>query len=124
MLRAMRALLICVVLGCGGSQSSTPATTPPPPAQTTAAGSGSAAPAGSGTPLPDSVIDKLAGFKDQLCACPDNACMEKVNDDMNAWGKTQQSLKDAQVSDAQTQRLKSIMEEMQKCVKRVSNMGG
>ena len=121
MLRAMRALLICVVLGCGGGQSAPPATPSSPPAAP-AGGSASAGSAGSGAPLPDSVVDKMASFKDEICACPNADCMEKVNGEMNAWAKTQQNLKDAQVSDAQAARLKSIMEELGKCVKRTGNM--
>ena len=73
----------------------------------------------------DAVIEELSGYKDQMCGCPNTDCLEKINDDMNAWGKAQvKGLKDAPMTDAQTARLKTTMEEMQKCVKRISNMGG
>jgi hypothetical protein len=126
----MRALALCFLLACGGS-APPPATTPPPatdPAPT-AAGSATATPppAGSGAEVDvEALLTKMTGFKDKLCACPDATCLEGVSDEMNAWAKDMKDkgMKEPHLNDDQTKRATAVGEEMGKCFKRISNMGG
>ncbi|HSK03787.1 MAG TPA: hypothetical protein VK932_21185 [Kofleriaceae bacterium] len=57
---------------------------------------------------------KLRAYKDQMCACKDAACAEKVQADAKAWGKTvEQEAKE--LSKEQRQALDEIDEEMKAC---------
>src|ERR1700733_7317598 len=89
----MRALVFNAILlaGCGGSQSAPPAspapTTPPPAGSATAAAAGSdASPATPPPAVVDGMLTKMSEFKDKICGCPDQACVEGVEDEMKAWG--------------------------------------
>jgi hypothetical protein len=124
----MRALALCFLLACGGS-APPPATTPPPAAEPapTAATPATPPPAGSGAqPDLDAIIVKMGSFKDKLCACPDSACMEGVSDEMATWGKDLEAkgMMKPQPTDDQAKRVTAITDEMAKCYKRISNMGG
>jgi hypothetical protein len=36
-------------------------------------------------PEPERVVDVMARFRDQMCACRDKACADQVQDGMNRW---------------------------------------
>ena len=74
----------------------------------------------------DTMIGQLSAFKDKICACPDQACVENVGKDLDAWGKDLQAkgVKDPKLSDEQTKRTQTIMEQLGTCAKRTANMGG
>ena len=133
MLPPMRALLFCfAVAACGGSQSAQPAMPPPATAPTTGsatAGSdtAAAAPAGSASPaVVDGMLVKMGEFKDKICACPDQACLEGVQDEMQKWGAdlAKQGITSPTLNEDQTKRATALGEALGKCIKRISNMGG
>jgi hypothetical protein len=131
----MRALVFTAILlaGCGGSQSAPPASpapaaTPPPAGSAVTGGSdagGSATTTTTG-PSVDSMIAKMGEFKDKLCACPDQQCVEGVSDEMTKWTHDlkQQGVKDPHLTDDQTKRAAEIGEALGKCMRRIQNMGG
>jgi hypothetical protein len=132
---AMRALVFSAILlaGCGGSQSASPASPPPPPATATtdgSAASGSAvAAASSGSPSPavvDGMLTKMSEFKDKICACPDETCLNGVQDEMKQWNDdlSKQGIKNPTLTDDQTKRAAALGEALGKCLKRIGNMGG
>src|SRR5262245_56327238 len=45
--------------------------------------------------LPECILPKMESFRDQMCACQDKACAEKVNDAMTVWGKAMSKDRDA-----------------------------
>ncbi|HEX4449781.1 MAG TPA: hypothetical protein VH143_02870 [Kofleriaceae bacterium] len=129
----MRALIFSAILlaGCGGSQAaapaSAPAATPPPAGSAATAGSGAAGSASSSAgPSVDSMLVKMSEFKDKICACPDQTCVEGVSDEMKKWTDDlkQQGVKDPRLNDDQTKRATEIGEALGKCMRRIGNMGG
>jgi hypothetical protein len=89
---------------------------------------GSATPPTSGTPpaVVDGMLNKMSEFKDKICGCPDQTCVEGVEDEMKTWGDDlkKQGIKNPQLTDAQAQRGAAIGEALGKCLKRIGNMGG
>ncbi len=125
----MRALVFCALVACGGS-APPPAATPPPaaePAPTAAATPATPPATGSGaTPDVEVLLAKVAGFKDKLCACPDSNCVQGVSDEMNTWAKDMEAkgMKEPHMTDDQTKRAAAIGDDIGKCIKRITNMGG
>ncbi|MEO8701843.1 MAG: hypothetical protein ABI867_17495 [Kofleriaceae bacterium] len=68
----------------------------------------------------DDALDKLDGFKNQICACADKACaetaMRSMETYMNEWSKSNQATKP---SKAQADRSEKITNEMAECVKKL-----
>jgi hypothetical protein len=60
------------------------------------------------------ITARLRGYKDQMCACKDAACAEKVQADAKAWGKTVET-EAKKLSKEQDQALEEIDEEMTAC---------
>jgi hypothetical protein len=70
------------------------------------------------------VLDEMAKFKDQLCACKDAPCAQKVSDDMTKWSVelTQKEKDPPQLSEAQQKRAAGLGTEMGNCMQ--TAMGG
>jgi hypothetical protein len=63
-------------------------------------------------------MDKMAEFKDKMCACHDSACAERVADEMTKWSQemSKEWRNPPKMTDADTQRAQAIGEEMGKCM--------
>jgi hypothetical protein len=72
------------------------------------------------------VIGEMAKFKDQLCACRDAACAQKVSDDI--MERSQELAKDQkeppELTEDQQRRLSALGEEMGTCMQVAMGMGG
>ena len=68
----------------------------------------------------DEVLGEMGGFKDKMCACPDKACVDKVQDEWRVFrkGMKEKVGKDAKPSEAQDKRGRELDEEMRKCRKK------
>jgi hypothetical protein len=129
----MRALVFTAILfaACGGSQSASPASpapaTPPPAGSAAPLGSDATGSAASSTgPSVDAMLAKMGEFKDKICACPDQTCVEGVSDEMKKWSDDlkQQGVKDPHLTDDQTKRATEIGQALGTCMRRIGNMGG
>ncbi len=63
-------------------------------------------------------LAKLTVYKDELCACRDKACMDRVSEEMSAWAKAQP---DDGMTDDVTRQATAIGEEMGKCMVRITS---
>jgi hypothetical protein len=61
---------------------------------------------------------KLRAYKDQMCACKDRACAEKVQEEAKAWGRTVEEEARKLPKDEQ-QAIDEIDEEMQACERKL-----
>ena len=62
------------------------------------------------------VMKKMKDSKDKVCACKDEACVEAVKKDVEAWvEKNASKLKDFKPSKSQMEALDKIDEEIDKC---------
>lgn len=72
--------------------------------------------AGCGKSKADEVLAKMEGFKNDACACKDEACVDKVEQAVRDYQKaTLDSLKDEKASDAQMKKLVEISKTMDTC---------
>jgi hypothetical protein len=64
------------------------------------------------------MVAKLTGFKDRMCACKDQACINGVSDDMTKWGQDQATTTAdmSDVNDALVQQMSKAMEDYSKCM--------
>ena len=68
----------------------------------------------------DEALSKMEGFKNDICACKDKACAEKVMKDMMEWGeKFEKDNKDKKPSKEQEEKAEKISKEMQECMEKV-----
>lgn len=80
--------------------------------------------AASGTPVAGGndigarALAKLTVYKDQICACRDKACMDKVSEEMTAWAKAQP---DDGMTDDVTKQATAIGEQIGKCMVRITS---
>lgn len=67
----------------------------------------------------DDALNKMEGFKNQVCACADKACAEQVMRDMEKsmeeWAKNNASVKPTKEED---QKADKLGDEMQECMKK------
>ena len=65
----------------------------------------------------DKMLDQLAVFRDQACACPDLPCAEKALSDWRTFRNraSHQALKDDRPSDKQEKRGRALEEELKRC---------
>ena len=111
--------LALVLASCAGSNPP-PAEPQPAPAASTAA----PAPAPAPPPPPpprsksDEALAKMAEFKDEMCACKDTPCAQRVADHMTKWAQDQMSgtSEPPKMTDAQTQRATKIGEQLGECM--------
>jgi hypothetical protein len=66
----------------------------------------------------DQVFADMTKFKDQLCACKDAACAQKVSDDMTKWSQelTKREKDPPKLTEEQTRRAADIGEQMGNCM--------
>lgn len=67
----------------------------------------------------------MTAFKDQLCACKDAACVEKVSDAMTKWSMEMSKKEDKppKMTEADTKQAAAIGEEMGKCMQAAMGAG-
>lgn len=75
-----RAVAVVVLVACGGKESA-----PTAPSSNVVAPVADAAVADASLPERDIVYAKLVGFRDQMCACTDKPCAEKVQQALARW---------------------------------------
>lgn len=63
----------------------------------------------------DGALDKLASFKDRICACKDTACVEEVRTEWLAWMSTHDELKTGTLSASQQRRGDDIRDAVEAC---------
>jgi len=68
----------------------------------------------------DEAIGELKKIKDEMCACKDKACAEKVTDKMMKMSKDN---KDTKVTADQMKAASAITEELTKCMSKAMGMG-
>jgi hypothetical protein len=72
---------------------------------------------GCGGSAGDEALAKMEGFKNDICACKDKECAEKVMKDMMEWGeKFEKDNKDKKPSKEQEEKGDKIGKEMQECM--------
>ncbi len=65
----------------------------------------------------DKILDQLAVFRDQACACPDVACADKALADWRAFRNRamEQVEKDTRPSEKQERRGRALEDELRRC---------
>jgi hypothetical protein len=116
----MKWMLVVVALGacgaCGGSRQ--------PPAQDQVIASSTP------TPPPDAAVDapwteqylaKLTEFRDTVCKCTDQACVNRATQDMSTWARGWASDPNvpARLGDADAQRAEEVTTETVNCRNRL-----
>ena len=69
----------------------------------------------------DEAIGELKKIKDEMCACKDKACAEKVTEKMMKMGEKH---KDTKATESQMKAASGITEELTKCMSKAMGMGG
>ena len=111
---AMRSILIAMVIaGCGGS---TPAAAPPPAMPPPPPPSDAAPPASAAA---DAILTKFNEFADAMCKCTAKDCVEKVSDQMTAWGKEMEKQPDPKPTDEQAKQLEAIGQRLGECMQKI-----
>jgi hypothetical protein len=84
------------------------------PSAAVAGGSAAAAPTGGYAKM----VATLSGFRDRMCACKDQACVDAVTNDMAAWS-TEQAKAPADMSDYTAEsasQMQAVMDTYSKCM--------
>jgi hypothetical protein len=65
----------------------------------------------------DNALGEMEGFKDKMCACPDQACADAVRKDFKDWNKKmrEDNVKKSDLTDDQKKRAKDINVDMDTC---------
>jgi hypothetical protein len=73
---------------------------------------------------PEKAIATMTRFRDDMCACKDSACAQKVSDDMTKWGQEEMrtNREPPKLSDDDVKRFTQIGEDMGHCMQKA--MGG
>jgi hypothetical protein len=106
--------LALVLASCAGSNPP-PAEPQPAPAASTAAPAPAPPPPRSKS---DEALAKMAEFTDEMCACKDSPCAQRVADHMTKWAQEQMSgtSEPPKMTDEQTQRATKIGEQLGTCM--------
>jgi hypothetical protein len=66
-------------------------------------------------------IAKMSAFRDRMCVCRDQACVDRVNADMTAWGTemARSAGRDDKVSESDTKKMFEISESTTRCMTKV-----
>jgi hypothetical protein len=108
-MRGALGLAVVILLGCSGK----------PAATTPSEGSAPAKP----SPEFETQIEAMTKYQDQMCACADKACVDKVAGDMATWSE-QQAKKYAGhepvPSEDQKTRMTAISEKLGGCMNQLS----
>jgi len=111
---AMRSILIAMVFAaCGGSTPApAPAAPPPPPPPADAAAPPESAAA-------EAILTKFNAFADDMCKCTTKDCVQKVSDQMTAWGNEQAKQPDPKPTEEQAKRLEAIGGRLGECLQKI-----
>jgi hypothetical protein len=125
----MKRVLVAVALAaCGGAEKS-PAQQP---VLTNSAPLVAAAPEPAPEPAPAApatdvaaVMAKMTVFRDQLCACSDTPCAERVTGELTRWAQeiAREPRAAQPFTEADTRRIAEISEGFAKCMARISGTG-
>jgi hypothetical protein len=88
------------------------------------ASAGSANAAGGVDTTKDSVLASMVGFKDRMCACKDEACVDGVKDDMNRFANKQAIdpiVEPATTTEAHGQAMVRVAQELTACTTKAMN---
>jgi len=68
----------------------------------------------------DEILNAAAQFRDQMCACTDQACARRVSDDMRNYGQEQNLVhpKDPEFSNDELVRYREIMKNVRMCTEK------
>jgi hypothetical protein len=68
---------------------------------------------------------KMAEFRDQMCACKDMACAQKVSDGMTTWAQEEakESTEPPKMSEAEIKQATAIGEQMGRCMQKAMGAG-
>jgi len=71
-------------------------------------------------------MKKMREFRDQMCACKDSACAQKVSDVMTQWGQEQakENAEPPKMTEEDTKKFTQIGEDMGKCMQKAMGGGG
>ena len=69
----------------------------------------------------DDALKELSALKNEMCACKDKACAEKVTEKMMKMGEKH---KDTKATESQMKAAAGITEELTKCMSKAMGMGG
>jgi hypothetical protein len=114
--RVRFALLGLVLAACGSSQA-------PPAGTAPISNVAPAAPVDAAIEVEataDAVFVKMTAFSAAMCACADQACADRVLDDMTAWGEAEaRANRDhPKLGHDEMQRLSTLTEQLTKCMTR------
>jgi hypothetical protein len=71
----------------------------------------------------DKALAKMEDFKNQICACKDKECLEKVQKDMTEWMESMsKEMSDKKPTKAQEEKGEKIFKELEECTTKL--MGG
>ncbi|HZJ62198.1 MAG TPA: hypothetical protein VFD36_01645 [Kofleriaceae bacterium] len=119
----MKTVLAVVVLAACSGSSQTPAQAPvltnstqkpPPDAALDASVTDAAA-----------VLAKMTAFRDQLCACKDPACAERITGELTRWAQeiAREPREEQRLTEADTRQIAEISEGFARCMARISGTG-
>jgi len=111
-------VLVLAAAACGGSKPP-----PPTPPQNTAPVAATPTP----TPAPvaktelEIAMAAFDGFRGRMCACPNKACADTVQEDMNAWaqGMAAKAAQDVKPTEAEMKRMTEIGTTYAECMMKV-----
>lgn len=86
----LRTTLFLFLVACGGNKPAPASVANPPPAPAAEARTAPAASEAAATPSAADIaaaITQLGEFRDQMCACADKACAEKIEQTLSEWGQ-------------------------------------
>ena len=71
-------------------------------------------------------MKKMSEFRDQMCACKDSACAQKVSDVMTQWAQDQakDNAEPPKMTEEDTKKFTQIGEDMGKCMQKAMGGGG
>ncbi|HVK85467.1 MAG TPA: hypothetical protein VM513_15215 [Kofleriaceae bacterium] len=102
-------LAVVILLGCSGKPAATTPTETPAPAKPSAE--------------VETQIEVMTKYQDQMCACADKACVDKVAGEMATWSEQQAKKyagREPVPSDEQKARMTAVSEKLGGCMNQVS----
>ncbi|MFT3697112.1 MAG: hypothetical protein QM831_28475 [Kofleriaceae bacterium] len=69
-------------------------------------------------------IRAIGAFKDQMCACKDQACSQKIVDEMTKWSSAHRGDSVGQMTDEQKAKATEISDQLAKCMMAVMPSNG
>lgn len=115
-MKLARVVLVVALAACGGSpapaplanKGTEPAPAPPRPALD------------SPTQTVAEAIERMGQFRDAMCVCTDQACVDGLTDQMTRWGEAMAKQETApQVSDGEAKQMAGVVEELTQCMTKI-----